>query len=161
MIRRFVPDIVGVCLIAIVAVLLAVRPDGKPDFRPQAASQGVTQKAPAVRQERQDLPAAAIADDAVKKRNVFAASGSYAATGTETVSQPADNTYVLIGILGGTERKAVFRDGQGAVAAFAVGKTMGDGFVIAGIDNVSVKFIKGKETKELKIFNVQYKPPKR
>jgi hypothetical protein len=159
MIRRFVPDIVGICLIAIIAVLLAVRPDVKPDFRPQAAAQGVAQKAPAVKQERQDLPA--VADDAVKKRNIFAASGSYAATGAEMVSQPADNSYVLIGILGGKERKAVFRDGQGAVAAFAVGKKMGDGFVVAGIGNVSVKLIRGKETKELKIFNVQYKPPNR
>ena len=161
MIRRFVPDIVGVCLIAIIAVLLAVRPDVKPDFRPQAAAQGVAQKAPAIQRERQDLSAAAVTDDAVKKRNIFAASGSYAATGAEMVSQPADNSYVLIGILGGKERKAVFRDGQGAVAAFAVGKKMGDGFVVAGIDNVSVKLIRGKETKELKIFNVQYKPPKR
>jgi hypothetical protein len=161
MIRRFFPDIVSVCLIAIVALLLAVRPDVKPDFRPKAASQGVAQKAPAVQRERQDLPAAAVADDAVKKRNVFAASGSYAETGAGTVSLPVDNSYVLIGIIGGKERKAVFRDGKGAVAAFAVGKKMGDGFVVAGIDNVSVKLIKGKETKELKIFNVQYKPPKR
>jgi hypothetical protein len=161
MIRRFMPDIVGGCLIAIVAVLTAILTDVKPDLRPQAVAQGVAQEAPAVQQERQDLPAAAVADDAVKKRNLFAASGSYAETGTETASQPADNTYVLIGILGGKERKAVFRDGRGAVAAFAVGKKMGDGFVIAGMGNASVKLMRGKETREMKIFNVQYQPPKR
>jgi hypothetical protein len=161
MIQRFIPDIVSICLIAVIAVLLAGRPDVKPDFHTQAASRGITQIAPALQMERLVPPTATTADNARGKRNIFAASGSNAATGAEMIVSLADNPYFLIGILDGKERKAVFRDGQGVVAAFAVGKKMGDGFVIAGIDNVSVKLIRGKETKELKIFNVQYKLPKR
>jgi hypothetical protein len=76
--------------------------------------------------------------------------------GSSAIGDP----YTLLGIISGKERRAVLRDEQGIVTFCPVGKKVGR-FTITRIDSTSVTLKSKKETKELKIFNVQYKPPKR
>ena len=87
-----------------------------------------------------------------KEKNVFGSGdGKTAVAGGKTVSS-AEKSYSLIGVLQGEEKRAVFLDG-GKVVALAVGKNLADGSVVTRIDDLSVELEKGKEKKELKVFD--------
>jgi len=68
---------------------------------------------------------------------------------------PPENPYTLIGILHGEEKKAVFREYTGSILFLTVGKKLIDDSIITRIDSTSVEVKKGKEKKELKIFDVK------
>lgn len=61
----------------------------------------------------------------------------------------------LIGILQGQEKKAIFREYTGAIVTLTVGKKLLDGSVITGIGSTTVEVKKGKEKRELRIFEVK------
>lgn len=61
--------------------------------------------------------------------------------------------YTLIGILGGREQKAVFRNDRGSISSMSVGGTLNDGSVISAIRPLSVKLRKEKKETELKMFD--------
>ena len=119
----------------------------------------VPAKTSATQPDRKSIFNLAVNDDALKQRNIFAETGSYIVT-KKAAGSMAGESYTLLGILGAKERKAVIRDGQGVVTFCSAGKKLG-GFVVARIDSTSVVLKSKTETKELRIFNVQYKPPKR
>ncbi len=60
--------------------------------------------------------------------------------------------YVLIGTLGGQEKKAVFRNAKGAISIMPMGAQLPDGSVISSVNPLSVKFKKDKKERELRIF---------
>lgn len=87
-----------------------------------------------------------------KKLTVFNPESVPAAVFPEDRKKVPANPYKLIGILKGKERKAVIKDHTNAIAVRAVGEKLGDGSVVIGIGDVSVKLRKDKETIELNLF---------
>ena len=63
------------------------------------------------------------------------------------------NLYTLTGILGGREKKGVFRDYNGTTAILGVGARLSDGAEITRVDDFSVKLDKAGEKSELKVFD--------
>jgi hypothetical protein len=161
MIRRFLPDIVSIAAIAVIVVFVAVWQNMQMDIQPRPVGQTpLPAKTSEAQPDQRSILNIVVADDALKKRNIFAETGSYVVTKKAIKSASGGEPYTLLGILSGKERKAVIRDEQGIVTYCSVGKKIG-GFIVTRIDNTSVRLKSGTETRELKIFNVQYKPPKR
>ena len=160
MTKKYLPDIVSICAILLIVILVAVWQNATVNTSPQATKQVTAKPTVSVaKPEPKSIFNLTVADDALRKRNIFAETGSYLVT-KKTPGAKAGESFTLLGILSGKERKAVLRDGQGAVNFCSVGKKLGE-FVVARIDSTSVVLKSKTETRELKIFNVQYKPPKR
>lgn len=100
-------------------------------------------------------------DAALKQRNLFSETGSYAPPPPPKKVEPAlpPNPYTLIAVLLGKEQKAVFRNYTGAIQTLGLGKTLIDGAVLTELSPRSVKVTKGKEVKELTLFAVNLKLP--
>ncbi|MFA5284169.1 MAG: hypothetical protein WC347_01100 [Smithellaceae bacterium] len=112
-----------------------------------------------VKQEQINIVNPVVADNILKDRNIFAETGSYVVA-KKVSGAIANMPFALLGILSGKERKAVIRDDQGEVTFSSTGKKVGK-YIVTRIDSTSVILKSENETKELKIFNVPYKPPKR
>ncbi len=100
-------------------------------------------------------------DTALKQRNLFSETGSYAPPPPPKRVEPAlpPNPYTLIAVLLGKEQKAVFRNYTGAIQTLGLGKTLIDGAVLTELSPRSVKVTKGNEVKELTLFAVNLKTP--
>ena len=59
----------------------------------------------------------------------------------------------MIAVLNGKEKKAIFREYTGAIVSMPTGEKMIDEYVVMTVSNTSVKLQKGKEKKELRLFN--------
>jgi hypothetical protein len=91
---------------------------------------------------------------ALKERNIFTVEGGAVPPGSGGPGSPSGPSYTLIGILQGEEKKAVFLESGGKIVTLAVGKILADGSVVTRIDDLSVHLEKGKEKKELKVFDL-------
>lgn len=91
--------------------------------------------------------------DEQKELRLFNADGNLPPPAVDKAGTQPANLYTLIGILGGKEKKAAFRDYKGSIAILGVGAKLIDGAVITAIDSVSVKLKKENENSELKIFD--------
>ena len=149
MIKRYIPEIAIIIVILLTAFLLAGKPVMNLDSPQTSRSLSKAPPAEAVKEgSRFNRPVEP--DQAIRERNLFAASGAYVESKEQKMP---DNPYNLIAVLQGKEKKAVFRDYTGKVSTLSTGKEMMDKFVIARIDNVSVQLVKGDEKKELRLFN--------
>ncbi|OPY18740.1 MAG: hypothetical protein A4E74_00390 [Syntrophus sp. PtaB.Bin075] len=152
MIRKFLPDIVIAAVIVSLAFFFAAGPPPLP-----ARLSGQMEKAGDAKPDREPgkpwVPQQP-SDSALKKRNLFAESGSYDVKDNSPVTALPENPYALVAVLMGKEKKAVLRDFNGVIRTFPEGKKLIDGSVIAEIAPLAVKLKKGKETKELKVFDV-------
>ena len=64
------------------------------------------------------------------------------------------NLYSLVGVLQGEEKAgAILKDAAGNIITARAGQIMEDGFILSRIDSISVQFKRGKEVKELKLFD--------
>jgi len=153
MIRKFLPDIFCAAIILALAFFIAA---GPPPL-PATPSVRVGRLVPDQHREQKKAwtpdPPADMA--LLTKRNLFAESGSYEVKGNKPKVVIPENPYTLIAVLMGKEKMAALRDFTGAIQTFPAGKTLMDGSVITEISPLSVKLKKGKETKELKVFDVQ------
>ena len=153
--KKYIFDIgciILIILISAIAVLLAGRPDLDLSLRPSPVHRGLSRTEG--REQMAKIIRASVPHQALEKRNVFAADGSYPAPGTEGGRLLPENPYTLIGVLKGKEKKAVFREYTGSVVTQTVGEKLLDGYVIISIDDVSVKLRKGKDRRELRVFHV-------
>jgi len=91
---------------------------------------------------------------ALKERNIFTLEGGAVPPGLGGPGSPPGPPYTLIGILQGEEKRAVFLESGGKIVTLAVGKILADGSVVTRIDDLSVQLEKGKEKKELKVFDL-------
>jgi hypothetical protein len=89
-----------------------------------------------------------------KEKNAFVAGDGKAVAAGGKAARSSDNPYSLIGILQGGEKRAVFLEPGGKIVALAVGKNLTDGSVVTRIDDLSVQVEKGKEKKDLKLFDL-------
>lgn len=64
----------------------------------------------------------------------------------------SDRKPMLIGILEGADKKAVFKDQSGNLTILETGRSLPDGSVITRIDSRSVRLINGKDKKELALY---------
>ena len=64
----------------------------------------------------------------------------------------SDRKPMLIGILEGADKKAVFKDHSGNLTILETGRSLPDGSVITRIDSRSVRLINGKDKKELALY---------
>ena len=168
MIKRYLLDILCVVLIVSIAVLAAGRPVVDPNLRPSVTDkrQPPDTKKQETKNVQKEIVRDIVASDVLKERNIFAPDGKYpilTSGGVIAGPSPENPTtdYTLIGILDGEERKAVFRESTGSIVALTVGKKLKDGSVLTRIDKFSVELKKGKEKRELKMFNVKVPPLRR
>lgn len=154
-IKEYILDVSAVLLITLMAFIIAGRPGINSQVRPASPYPVKTLSAgpPQESKESNGIIRAIVSDQAgkdIKKRNIFMESGVY----TDSTGQIVpDNPYALIAVLQGKERKAVFRDYQGKVLTLPAGGKLIDGFVITGIDAMSVRLQRRNEQKNLRLFN--------
>jgi hypothetical protein len=151
LIRKFIPDIFSVVLISVIAFLAASKPAIDINIRqfPGVPAKSIMPEA----KKEKGIVRLIVTNEAIKnikERNIFVTTGAY----TESTAQNLpDNPYALIAVLQGKEKKAVFRDYLGNVLTLPVGGKLIDGFVITGIDVLSVSMQKRNERKNLRLFN--------
>ena len=161
MIKRYLFDMLFVVLIVSIAVLAAGRPMVDLNLRPPVTDkrQPPDAKKQETKKVQKEIVREIVASDVLKERNIFAPDGKYPVftSGGSTGGPSPENpeTYTLIGILDGEEKKAVFRESTGSIVALTVGKKLKDGSVITRIDKFSVEVMREKEKKELRMFNVK------
>ena len=153
MIRKFLPDIVIAAVIVSLAFFFAAGPPPLP-ARPSGQVEKAEEVVKPAREPGKPWVPQQPSDSALKKRNLFAESGSYDVKDNSPVTALPENPYALVAVLMGKEKKAVLRDFNGVIRTFPEGKKLIDGSVIAEIAPLAVKLKKGKETKELKVFDV-------
>jgi hypothetical protein len=151
MIKQYALDIAIILMITGLAFVLAGQPVLKPDGGKAATPLGKAPVGGTVAADKGINRSTADHDQQpIKGKNIFVPSGAY----TEPIGQVlTENPYVLIAVLQGKEKKAVFREQTGNVVTLPVGKSLLDGFVITRIDSVSVQLQKRDQKKELRLFN--------
>jgi len=90
----------------------------------------------------------------LKEKNIFGPGEGKTTLGAGKAGRSPENPYSLIGVLQGEEKRAVFLEPGGKIVALAVGNNLTDGTVVTRIDDLSVQVEKGKEKKELKVFDL-------
>jgi len=91
-----------------------------------------------------------------KELRLFNAGGGYLPPAPDNkggVPMIQKNLYTLTGILGGNEKKAVFRDFNGNQSILGVGAKLNDGAVITRVGDFSVQLTKEKIKSELRVFD--------
>jgi len=151
-ISQYMPDIVSVCLIMILAVLVAGRTHIDLNIRPSSVDKlSDNMHLSEIVKAESGIVVKVIQTQDIKGRNIFTATGTYIDLASQNLPE---NPYTLIGVLRGKERKAVFREYTGAVVTLSAGKQLIDGFQIVGIEDTSVKLKRRNEKKELRMFDV-------
>jgi hypothetical protein len=160
---KYLLDIICVVIVVILALLTTQRPVIDLNIRPSIADKRKPQDT--IKEETKKVQKEIVRDvvtsKALKDRNIFSADGRYTTPGAGTADMKGplpENPYTLIGILQGEEKKAVFREYTGSIVFLTIGKKLIDDSIITRIDNTSVEVKKGKEKKELKIFDVKIPP---
>lgn len=157
MIRKFLPDIIIAAVILAMAFFVAAGPPPLPAAPSARAGSTVPD------QNREQMkgwaPEPPSEATTLMKRNLFAESGSYEVKENKPAVVIPENPYTLVAVLMGKEKKAVLRDFTGTIQTFPAGQKLMDGSVITGMTPVSVKLKKGKETRELKVFDVHLMAP--
>jgi len=161
MIKKHLLDILCMVLFGVIAILASERPAIDLNLPLSIADKRQpheTTKEETKKGERGTARYASTAE-ALKERNIFSPGGSYTMSKAGATASLLESPYTLIGILKGEENKAVFRDHTGSIVTLTVGKKLIDGSVITRIDNLSVEVEKGKEKRELRIFDVKVPKP--
>ena len=83
--------------------------------------------------------------------NVYGASLS-SESGQGDKKNFSDRTFLLVGILEGADKKAIFKDNAGNFTILETGRSLPDGSVIAHIDSISVILRNGKDKKDLTLY---------
>jgi hypothetical protein len=161
--KKYFPDLLVILIVAALVFLGVQKPNVNAVPRPSGNDRSKTAKVEKKDVEKQ-LPIRILREvtdtKSLKDRNIFAANGSYALPkpgggAPGQAGTAADGSYSLIGILNGDQKKAVFKESTGTVVTLTVGKELSDGMTITRINDRSVELSKGKEKKELKLFNVK------
>ena len=86
-----------------------------------------------------------------KEKKVFSVYGDALSSVSGQVEKKNDShrNPLLIGILEGADKKAVFKDQSGNLTILETGRSLPDGSVITHIDSRSVRLINGKDKKDL------------
>jgi hypothetical protein len=87
-------------------------------------------------------------------RKVFSVYGATlsSASGQGDMKKNSDSKPLLIGILEGSDKKAVFKDASGNLTILETGRSLPDGSVIINIDSRSVRLTNGKDKKDLTVY---------
>lgn len=85
--------------------------------------------------------------DRLLSRNIFRADGLY----DEKAPASKEESYALVAILIGKEKRAIFRDSKGALISLSEGSILPDGFRVESIKTKGVILKRSKEIKELTI----------
>jgi len=156
MIKKALPDLLVAGIIVTIAFFITagLSPStSPPPVRPERTGAAAGQK------EAWAPPL--VLDTALKQRNLFSEGGSYdlpeKKTGKAAEVLP-ENPYSLVAVMLGKEQKAVFRDYKGTIHTVTKGKTLIDGAVLTRISPRSVWTKKGRQTRELSLFDVRRKP---
>jgi hypothetical protein len=88
------------------------------------------------------------------ERKVFSVYGASleSTSGQGDIKKNSDFNPLLIGILEGADKKAVFKDASGNFTILETGRSLPDGSVIAQIDSSSVILRNGKDKKDLTLY---------
>jgi len=160
---KYFLDIISIVLVTTIALLATQKPAVDLKLRPSSPSIGDKSQLPDAKKEEKERVQKEIVKEvvvlgALKERNIFSPYGSYVMSGAVLKGPLPENPYTLIGVLQGEEKKAVFREYTGTIVTLTVGKKLIDDSIITRIDKLSVVVEKGKEKRELKIFDVKIPP---
>jgi hypothetical protein len=156
MLKKYLIDILCVLVVLAGALLIAERTGVEiPDRRTPPPKEKRTD----LKKEEKKVQASEIirqigAAEPFKEKNAFGSGEGKKALGAGKAGRSPENPYSLIGVLQGEEKRAVFLEPGGKIVALAVGKNLADGAVVTRIDDLSVQVEKGKEIKELKVFDL-------
>ena len=153
MIKKYLWDAVSIVSILLLTLLLSGKPSV--DFNPPPAASAEVDQKVAEEKPRETKAAQTIAAPlyaALEKRNIFVEIGAYATAEKALLVLPA-NPYMLVAVLQGNDKKAIFREYTGAIITVPVGKKMIDEYVLESIEGVTVKLKRGQERKKLTVFN--------
>jgi hypothetical protein len=156
MIKRYLLDVLCIILIIIIPLIAAQRPEVDLTMRSSTGDKGQFSDSKKKENEKvqKEIMKEVVALKSLKERNIFAPDGTYSISETALKGPLPKHPYTLIGILQGEEKKAVFRDYTGSIITLVRGKKLIDGSVIKRIDRLSVELEKGKEKRELRIFDL-------
>jgi hypothetical protein len=89
-----------------------------------------------------------------KEKKVFSVYGTALAyaSGQRDMKKNSDRMPLLIGILEGADKKAVFKDQSGNLTILETGRSLPDGSVVTHIDSRSVRLTNGKNKKDLTLY---------
>jgi hypothetical protein len=156
--KKFLMDGAVLCGVALAAFVFAQKPaldwrsvptaDSKPVQEEKAAAKDSKE----VAKDAAPLPDPDVSLAFLKKRNIFSLDGSYAEVKTGKLQTIPENPYILLAILQGKEKNALFQEFTGAVITAPLRKKMIDGFVVTRVGDMNVELKRGKETKELGVF---------
>jgi hypothetical protein len=157
---KYFLDIISIVLVTTIALLATQKPAVDLKLRPSSPSIGDKSQLPDAKKEEKERVQKEIVKEvvvlgALKERNIFSPYGSYVMSGAVLKGPLPENPYTLIGVLQGEEKKAVFREYTGTIVTLTVGKKLIDDSIITRIDKLSVVVEKGKEKKELKLFDLE------
>lgn len=92
----------------------------------------------------------------IESRNIFSQDGSYGSVSSyATKKKIPDRPYDLIGVFVSEQKKAVLKEYTGKMITSKIGDKLDGGFVVTGIDDISVKLEKNNKEMELKIFKLE------
>jgi hypothetical protein len=156
MIKKYLVDILCVLVVFTGAFLIAERTGIE---IPERRTPPSKEKRPDLQKEEKKGQASEIIRqtgdaDPFKEKNAFVAGDGKTVAAGGKAARSSENPYSLIGILQGGEKRAVFLEPGGKVVALAVGKNLADGSIVTRIDDLSVQVEKGKEKKDLKLFDL-------
>ncbi|MBP1713309.1 MAG: putative exported protein [Deltaproteobacteria bacterium] len=156
MIKKYLVDILCVLVVFAGAFLIAERTGIE---IPERRTPPSKEKRPDLQKEEKKGQASEIirqTGDAepFKEKNAFASGDGKTAAAGGKAARSSENPYSLVGVLQGGEKRAVFLEPGGKIVALAVGKNLADGSVVTRIDDLSVELEKGKEKKNLKLFDL-------
>jgi len=157
---KYLLDIISVFIVSGLVLLTAQRPvidlNARSPVADKRRPQEITKEE--MKKVEKGIVRGVAISNVLKERNIFSLDGRYSMSevGSAAMKGPVPQSLdTLIGILQGQEKKAVFQEYTGSIVTLTEGKKLLDGFVITRIGNNSVEVKKGKEKKELRIFEVK------
>lgn len=93
----------------------------------------------------------------IESRNIFSQDGSYGSVSSYRTAKKKipDRPYDLIGVFVSEQKKAVLKKYTGKIITSKIGDKLDGGFVVTGINDISVKLEKGNKEMELNIFKIE------
>jgi hypothetical protein len=154
MIKKYSVDILCALIIFAVAFLFSERATIEFKANPSASQREKQPQGSVEKPGTGEIVRETGAAKPFSERNIFRSEGTGISPGAGRTGQIPKTSYALVGILQGEEKRAVFRDSGGAIVTLTVGKNLADGSIVTRIDDLSVELEKGKERKDVRVFDL-------
>jgi len=136
--KQYIADILIFLILCLSGFILSE----KPQINLTAPRKNIAQA-----EQKPEIKRHKIQTDDIMVRNLFTMDGKY----TDTMQNPPENPYSLVGVMIGNGKMAVFKDYTGELFTAKEKEKMIDGYTLEKIGENFVILKRGKQQKELKI----------